>query len=83
MGTNNCGINKQLFQIRLVMQGFRHAVPNTIFFPTGEAHIHGVPVAEFLGQVTPRAARAYKVQNGFDKATVIRCSPTFICWLAW
>jgi hypothetical protein len=71
VGTNDCGIDEQFFQISIPLEPLGDAMPDTIRFPTGEADTCRVPAAQFFRQVTPGTARARHVQHGFDEPPVV------------
>jgi hypothetical protein len=52
-------------------QLLKDALPHPLLAPAVEAHVHTVPVAEALGQVTPGDARPEAVQHRFHKQAVV------------
>src|SRR5262245_45712840 len=56
--SNGRAIDKQRLQIRIIAHSVNESLPNAFLAPAREACIHGMPVAQFGMQVTPRAARS-------------------------
>jgi len=81
VGSNDGRIDNPLFQISVAAQRLGDSVPDTLRFPTGEPHIHGVPVAKLGRQVAPWIANPSGIQNRLDEQTVVRCPAAFVSQL--
>jgi len=55
---------------RLGVQIFPQPRPDSACFPTPEAHVDRMPVAQFGRQIPPRTARALEMQHRFEKFPV-------------
>ena len=49
---------------------FPEPLPDAARFPTPEAHIDRVPVAEWCRQIAPGAAGALQIENRFEKLPI-------------
>ena len=83
MGTNNSGIDEQLFHVGIATQFIGHALPDAAVTPTGKANVGAVPVAELTRQIPPGAAGTQHPKNRFDEEAVIFGSAARITGLAW
>src|SRR5258708_7538238 len=58
MSSDDCGVDHRVFVVRIVGQRLEKTLPNTALRPPREPRVNGLPVAEALGQITPRRPRA-------------------------
>jgi len=83
VGTNDGGIDEQLFHVGIATQHVGHALPDAAVTPTGEANICAMPVAQFARQISPRTACAQNPENRLDEETVVSRRTAWIAGLAW
>jgi hypothetical protein len=68
---DDCAVDELIFEIGIFRQRCENSLKHAFERPSPEAFPHGGPLAEALGQIAPRRTGAYKLQNGFDKQTVV------------
>jgi hypothetical protein len=54
-----------------ISESFQHQVPQAASRPAPELSVHGVPVAQLLGQVTPGRTRAGDPENPVQRAPMV------------
>lgn len=82
MGTNNSAVDERLFEIRILRQVGKDAMPYASPRPTGKALIDTVPRTELPGKIAPRASGAGNPQHRLDEQPVVGCGPARIAGLA-
>ena len=58
MSSDDGGVDHRVFVVRIVSQRLEKILPNTAPRPPREPRVNVLPVAEALGQITPRRPRA-------------------------
>jgi hypothetical protein len=71
MGTDDGGIDDQVFELWIIRHRRKNAPPHTLMTPAAEAAKDAVPLAEHLGQVAPGRAGAHDPQHRFHKHAVV------------
>lgn len=71
MGTHGSAVKHDLFQITVTTDGLKQAFPDPALGPSCEARERGMPVPQFVRQITPRRTRASDPQHGFQKQPVV------------
>jgi hypothetical protein len=59
-------VNKDLFQIGVCSQHVEELFPDAFFRPAIERLVDGIPLAEFLWQISPGHTGPHSEQNAFD-----------------
>ena len=69
------GVDHHVFVVVIACQQLENALENSAFRPPAEALVDDLPIAETLGEVTPRNARPVAAKDRFDEqAIVCRCA---------
>jgi hypothetical protein len=76
MGTHDCGIDHQPFQVGLACQNSQHFIEHAHLDPAVIAPLDRAIVAQILGQIAPATARAGHPEKRVQKFAVIRARPT-------
>lgn len=71
MRADDCGVDDQVFEVRIVRHGLEDAPPDALAAPAAEAAENTVPFAERLRQITPGRAGAHDPEHGFNKHAVV------------
>jgi hypothetical protein len=82
VGSNDRGVDEQVFHVSITPQGNGHAFPDTGFTPAGKANIRSMPMPEFSGEIAPRTASSHDPENRLDEAPVVLGCDTPITELA-
>ena len=72
MHANDRAVDENILEIGILRERVEQALPDARALPTCEALIDTVPVAEHLGQVTPRRTGAEHPQDGFHERPIVR-----------
>jgi len=74
-------VDHGLFQVGLIRQRIEYTLENIGFLPIAEPPERRVPVAEPLGQVALRTARAHDPQHRLRKQPVVLPATARVAWL--
>jgi hypothetical protein len=56
-------------------QGFQQCIPNSLFGPTPEANVNGIPFAVTFVHVAPWATDAHDVKHAIQKTLIVLRRP--------
>ena len=66
-------VDEDVFEIGIVRQGLKKALPDAFLRPTPEARVDAVPFAEGARQITPRRAGARDPQDRLNEQPIVGC----------
>jgi len=67
------GVDHHVLVVAITRQHRKNALEDPCFRPPAEPLVHGFPLAEPLGQITPRTARSIAVEHRFDEQAIVFC----------
>jgi hypothetical protein len=62
---------KQMFEVQLAAERFKHPLSNAAFTPAVETLENRVPIAESLGKFPPRSAGFRNPDDGIDEEPIV------------
>src|SRR5258705_1558470 len=71
MGSDDGGIDDQIFEVRIIGHHPKDALPNTLEAPSTEAPEYAVPVPEHFREVSPRRPGPHDPQYAFNEHPVV------------
>jgi hypothetical protein len=83
VGPHDSAVDEGFLEVGVTRQLGKHRVPHLRPGPSGKAHIHAVPWAEFRWKITPWTAGSRHPQHGLDKQSIVSRRSTGVGDLAW
>jgi hypothetical protein len=78
VGSDDGGIDNQIFEVRIVGHRLENALSNTLDAPPAEAPEHAVPIAKRFRKITPRRARTHDPKHAFHEHPIVAPSGAFL-----
>lgn len=78
MGSNDGGIDDQIFEVRIIGHRLEHPIPDALDAPPAEAPEHAIPVAKHLRKITPWRARAHDPKHALHEHPVVAPGGAFL-----
>jgi len=71
VGSDNGGVDKQLFKVSVSRKFAGHAFPDARVTPSREAHVCAVPIAKFSGKIPSRNPRTHDPKYRLDEKSIV------------
>src|SRR5471032_1384691 len=78
MGSDNGGIDDQIFEVRIIGHRLEHPIPDALDAPPAKAPEYAVPIAKRFRKITPRRARAHDPKHALHEHPIVAPSGAFL-----
>lgn len=77
------GIDKDVFEVRVLAQRFEKILPNPGNRPAPEARVDRAPIPQLRRQVTPRRCASRQPKDRVEEQSIVGTGPSTIPLFAW